>query len=100
MSRIIALLVLVAVSVNGQDVSEHTGADKKWALDLVAPYGGLRTLRQQYLSQPPLSPEIRHAIEEGVVVPGMCALEAFAAAGLPTSYAIREEAGKRIFRES
>ena len=100
MSRIIASLVLVAASLNAQDVSEHTSAGKKWALDLVAPYGGLGTLREQYLSQPSLSPEIRHAIEERVVIPGMSALEAFAAAGLPINYAIREEAGKRVFRVS
>jgi hypothetical protein len=100
MSRIIALLVLVAVALNAQDVREHTSADKKWASDLVAPYGGLATLRQHCLSQPALSPEIRQAIEERVVIPGMCALEAFAAAGLPTSYGIHEEAGKRVFRVS
>ena len=48
-------------------------------------------LRKKYLSDPAVSPDIKQAIQKGVVIPGMCPLQAFAAAGLPGFYEVQAD---------
>ena len=86
----VAVIVLASLvlSLHAQDVAEHTSSPKKWAVDLVAPYGGLDLLRQLYLAQRSVSPDVARAIEEREVILGMCPLQAIAAAGLPVSYVV------------
>lgn len=45
-------------------------------------------LRKKYLSDPAVSADIKQAIEKRVVIPGMCPLQAFAAAGSPGFYQV------------
>jgi hypothetical protein len=54
-------------------------------------------LRKKFLSDPAVSSEIKHAIEKGVVIPGMCPFQAFAAVGLPGFYEVRPDPKKWRF---
>jgi hypothetical protein len=51
-------------------------------------------LRKKFLGDPSVNAEIKQAIKKGVVVPGMCPLEAFAAAGLPGFYQVTADQKK------
>jgi hypothetical protein len=51
-------------------------------------------LRKKYLSDPAVSAEIKRAIEKGVVIPGMCPFQAFAAVGLPGFYQVTPDTKK------
>jgi len=51
-------------------------------------------LRKKYLSDPAVSADIKRAIENGVVVRGMCPFQAFAAAGLPGLYEVTPDLKK------
>ena len=45
--------------------------------------------RDRYLADPQTSEEMKAAIRSGVVIVGMCPLQAFAAAGLPGPYKVK-----------
>ena len=48
----------------------------------------VQALKAKYLSDITVSEEIKAGIRSGVVVPGMCPFQAFAAAGLPGQYMV------------
>jgi|SRR5882672_5128264 len=45
-------------------------------------------LKTQYLADATTSEEIKTAIRDGIVIPGMCPFQAFAAAGMPGQYKV------------
>jgi hypothetical protein len=49
------------------------------------------TLRNYYLNDSTTSQEIKTAIQNGIVIIGMCPFQAFAAAGLPGPYMIKQD---------
>jgi hypothetical protein len=51
-------------------------------------------LRSRYLNDPTTSETIKAAIRSGVVIPGMCPFQAFAAAGLPGPYMVKSDKEK------
>jgi hypothetical protein len=48
-------------------------------------------LRKKFLGDPAVNAEIKRAIEKGLVIPGMCPFQAFAAAALPGVYEVRPD---------
>jgi hypothetical protein len=78
--RVLALLLISLLSVNAADLSSP---DRLWVRELIAPAFDLDQLRHKYLDDRSVSPEIKRAIEQRVVMTGMCPVEAVAAAGLP-----------------
>jgi len=52
---------------------------------------GRKPYADHYLADPNTSEEIKAAIQQGVVVLGMCPLQAFAAAGPPGPYSVRRD---------
>jgi hypothetical protein len=48
-------------------------------------------LRSKYLADPTVRPDVRRAIEQRVVIIGMCPFEAFAAAGRPGLYKVQAD---------
>jgi hypothetical protein len=48
-------------------------------------------LRRKYLGDPGVSGQIKQAIKGGVVIPGMCPFQAFAAAGTPGFYKVQAD---------
>ena len=92
----VSLLLTVLSAAAGQNVTAETHrsdeADpphRHWSRDFIAPLVDVDQLRQKYLADPAVSREIKHAIEQRVVIAGMCPLEAAAAAGLPLHYMVQ-----------
>ena len=78
--RVLALLLISLLSGSADGVSSP---DRLWVRELIAPAPDLDQLRHRYLDDRRVSPELKRAIEQRVVMPGMCPVEAVAAAGLP-----------------
>ena len=97
MTRVLLLLLVSLLSAAGQNVVDDAPPDQHWALDLIAPDQDVGHLRDKFLKNPSISAEIKRAIDERVVVPGMCPLEAFAAAGLPRHYGVFQRNPKQVF---
>jgi len=53
--------------------------------------GDVDDLRKKYLGDASTSAEIKHAIEERIVIPGMCPFQAFAAVGFPGFYQVQAD---------
>ena len=78
--RFLPLLLISALSLSADD---RSSPERRWVRELIAPAWDHEQLRQQYLRDPSVREEIKQAIEQRVVVTGMCPLDAIAAAGLP-----------------
>jgi len=85
--RVLALLAISILCVAAEDLSSE---DREWVFELIAPSREVEQLRQRYLEDPHVSGDIKNAIRQRLVSPGMCPLEAIAAAGLPLEGAIRQ----------
>ena len=90
--RILITLLLVSFS---SVRAEELPSDRRWTLEMIAPARDHHQLRQKYLDDPSVSPDIKEAIEQGTVIVGMCPLEAVAAAGLPLHAATHQPGSTR-----
>ena len=93
MTRAILLLIALLLTAAAEDPEDMTRGEE-WARDLIAPHRDIQHLREKYLTDPSVSAEIKHAIEAQVVVPGMCPLQAMAAAGLFVGAIVHEDPAK------
>ena len=71
-----------------------TTAGEPRAMDGAQHSAGDPELAQRYLADPSTPAAFKEGIRSGVVVMGMCPLQAFAAAGLPGPYMVRRDRSK------
>jgi hypothetical protein len=89
-SRILGLLTVVLLTVLG--CATTAGGPK--AMSGTQQGTGAPELAQRYLADPSTPAAFKEGIRTGVVVIGMCPLQAFAAAGLPGPYMVQRDRSK------
>ena len=88
--KILGHLVMLLITTFG--CAPTAGAPKKAGKISQGP--GEPELAQRYLADSTTPPALKEGISSGVVVAGMCPLQAFAAAGLPGPYMVRRDRSK------
>ena len=94
--RFTLFLLIIVSSAAAQTVTDEThqaddasASQRHWSRDFMAPWTHPDQLRQKFLADPSVGSAVKRAIEQRVVIVGMCPFEATAAAGLPLHHVVQ-----------